>query len=151
GEFFDVDAEIVIGSVADERFGVDRAAEVHVEVGAFGEFVEEGAEGQGILAGGLKIGLADGDARRARGVLGGCLGGAESWDGDCEDRQGDGAAEDWFGFHFCEGNLRAKGGLRKGILVCSPRMFVRCGEFVARRMPAGRQRYERRRYRCQTM
>ena len=44
-----VDAEAVLGGVANKGLGVDCAGEMDVEVGAFGELLEEGAKGERAL------------------------------------------------------------------------------------------------------
>ena len=40
-ERYRIDAKAVLGRVADKRLGIDRAGEVDVQVGAFGELVRE--------------------------------------------------------------------------------------------------------------
>ena len=73
-----VDAEAVLGGVAEEGFSVDGSGEVDVEVGAFGDVDEEGAEGERALvlvaeegAGGSGFLLGDfGDAGMGAGAEG---------------------------------------------------------------------------------
>ena len=71
-----VDAEAVLGGVADEGFRVDGAGEVDVEVGAFGELGEEGAQGERALVliaeeGACGAGFGLGDVRLGRMGAGG--------------------------------------------------------------------------------
>jgi hypothetical protein len=59
-EVFGVDAEVLLDGFGEEGFGVDGAGEMHVEVGALGEGLEEGVELAGPMA------LAASRARVAR-------------------------------------------------------------------------------------